>query len=93
MINFSSDLNKTSLKNINKKNINNLQKIIGNKSIEEILLLCKLTNYCFSNENYSTIIDILKNYRAKLDIKDIELCLKIDKTIDFIILKTKDKKK
>ena len=93
LINFSSDLNKTSLKNINKKNINNLQKIIGNKSIEEILLLCKLTNYCFSNENFIIIIDILKNYRAKLDIKDIELCLKIDKTIDFIILKTKDKKK
>lgn len=93
LIQFSSDLNKTSLKNINKKNINNLQKIIGNKSVEEILLLCKLTNYCFEKEEYNTIINILKNYKSKLDIKDIELCLKIDKTIDFITLKTKDKKK
>ena len=93
LIKFSSDLNKTSLKNINKKNINNLQKIIGNKSVEEILLLCKLTNYCFENEKYEIIIDKLKNYKSKLDIKDIELCLKIDKTIDFITLKTKDKKK
>ena len=93
LINFSSDLNKTSLKNINKKNINNLQKIIGNKSVEEILLLCKLTNYCFDNENYAIIIDKLKQYKFKLDIKDIELCLKIDKTIDFITLKTKEKKK
>lgn len=92
-IQFSSDLNKTSLKNINKKNINNLQKIIGNKSIEEILLLCKLTNYCFEKEDYNIIIDKLKEYKLKLDIKDIELCLKIDKTIDFITLKTKDKKK
>jgi hypothetical protein len=55
--------------------------------------LCKLTNYCFDNENYSVIIDKLKQYKSKLDIKDIELCLKIDKTIDFITLKTKDKKK
>lgn len=93
LINFSSDLNKTSLKNINKKNINNLQKIIGNKSVEEVLLLCKLTNFCFENENYNIIIDTLKYYKYKLDIKDIELCLKIDKTIEFITLKTKDKKK
>jgi DNA polymerase III delta prime subunit len=93
LIQFSSDLNKTSLKNINKKNINNLQKIIGNKSIEEILILCKLTNYCFEKKEYTIIIDILKNYKSKLDIKDIELCLKINKTIDFITLKTKDKKK
>ena len=35
----------------------------------------------------------LKQYKSKLDIKDIELCLKIDKTIDFITLKTKEKKK
>jgi DNA polymerase III delta prime subunit len=92
LINFSSDLNKTSLKNINKKNINNLQKIIGNKSVEEILLLCKLTNYSFEKEDYNNIISILKQYKSKLDIKDVELCLKIDKTIDFITLKTKDKK-
>ena len=92
-INFSSDLNKTSLKNINKKNINNLQKIIGNKSVEEILSLCKLTNYCFEKDNFNIIIDTLKYYKSKLDIKDIELCLKIDKTIEFITLKTKDKKK
>ena len=83
-IKFSSDLNKTSLKNINKKNINNLHKIIGNKSIEEILSLCKLTNHCFNDGKYNIIINILKEYKSKIDIKDIELCLKIDKTIDFL---------
>ena len=38
-INFSSDLNKTSLKNINRKNIHNLLKIIPDKTIDEILVM------------------------------------------------------
>jgi hypothetical protein len=89
---FSADLNKTSLKNINKKNITNLEKIINNKSIEEILLLCKITNYMVTNKNTKYIIDILKHYKKDIDIKDLELCLKIDKTIDFITLTTREKK-
>jgi DNA polymerase III delta prime subunit len=91
-IEFSSDLNKTSIKNINKKNINNLQKIIGCKSINEILLLSNLTNYCFENNIIEKIVSILKNYSDNLDIKDIELCLKINKTVGFNTLNTKDKK-
>jgi len=91
-IKFSADLNKTSLKNINKKNILNLEKIIGNKTIEEILLICKLSNYMISNKQTAHILNILKNYKDDFDIKDLELCLKIDKTIDFITLSTKDKK-
>ena len=91
-IKFSADLNKTSLKNINKKNINNLEKIIGKKSIEEILLLCKLTNYVVSTKQTQYILDLLKNYKDEFDIKDLELCLKIDKTIEFITLSTKEKK-
>ena len=38
-IKFSSDLNKTSLKNINRKNITNLLKLIPYKSHNEILIL------------------------------------------------------
>ncbi len=91
-IKFSADLNKTSLKNINKKNINNLEKIIGNKTIDEILLLCKLTNNMISNKKAHVILDILKSYKSDFDIKDLELCLKIDKTVDFITLTTKEKK-
>lgn len=89
---FSADLNKTSLKNINRKNISNLTSIITKKSIEEILMLCKLTNKLVSKHQTETIINILKHYKNNIDIKDIELCLKIDKTIDFIKLSTKDKK-
>ncbi len=91
-IKFSADLNKTSLKNINKKNILNLEKIIGNKTIEEILLICKLSNYMISTKQTQHILNILKKYKDDFDIKDLELCLKIDKTIDFITLSTKEKK-
>ena len=91
-VKFSADLNKTSLKNINKKNINNLEKIIGNKSIDEIILLCRLTNNMISTKKAQVILDILKSYKSDFDIKDLELCLKIDKTVDFITLTTKEKK-
>ncbi len=91
-IKFSADLNKTSLKNINRKNISNLEKIIGKKSIDEILLLCKITNHMISTKQTHYILDILKNYKEDFDIKDLELCLKIDKTIEFITLSTKEKK-
>ena len=89
---FSADLNKTSLKNINKKNITNLEKIIGNKSIEEILILCKITNQLVVDKKSDEIINILKTYKKDINIKDLELCLKINKTIDFITLSTKEKK-
>ena len=91
-VKFSADLNKTSLKNINKKNISNLEKIIGNKSIEEILLLCRMTNHMITTKQTHYILSILKNYKEEFDIKDLELCLKIDKTIEFITLSTKEKK-
>lgn len=91
-IKFSADLNKTSLKNINKKNIANLEKIIGKKSIDEILLLCKMTNHLISTKQQNEVIHMLQYYKHDFDIKDLELCLKIDKTIEFITLTTKDKK-
>lgn len=91
-IKFSADLNKTSLKNINRKNISNLEKLIGKKSIDEILLLCKITNHMISTKQTHYILDILRKYKEDFDIKDLELCLKIDKTIEFITLSTKEKK-
>ena len=91
-IKFSADLNKTSLKNINRKNISNLTKIISKKSIYEILMLCKLTNKLLNKKQSEIIINILREYKKDVDIKDIELCLKIDKTIDFMVLSTKERK-
>jgi len=89
---FSSDLNKTSLKNINKKNINNLLKIISNKSIDEIIYLNQMANYLFKTQNEGLLISILQNYKKDITVKEIELCLKIDKTQEFITLSSKEKK-
>lgn len=92
-IKFSSDLNKTSLKNINRKNITNLSKIIPNKSIYEILILNRICNYLILNNKENYIIELLSSYNKDISIKEIELCLKIDKTFDFKLLCSKDKKK
>ena len=92
-IKFSTDLNKTSLKNINKKNITNLLKIIPNKSIYEILIINKLSNYFLSNNKEQELINIISGYNKDISIKEIELCLKIDKTTEFKLLASKDKKK
>jgi len=92
-IKFSSDLNKTSLKNINKKNINNLIKIIDKKSIYEILMLNRISNHLINSSQENELINILSKYNKNFNIKDIELCLKIDKTIEFNKLGSKDKKR
>ena len=91
-IKFSSDLNKTSLKNINKKNINNLTKLLPNKSLEEILYINKISNHLVNTEQINDIVSILKEYNQDFDIKDIELCIKIDKTFDFTKFNSKEKK-
>ena len=91
-IKFSSDLNKTSLKNINKKNINILSKLLPNKSLQEILYINKICNHLANNNRVQEIVNILKNYNANFNIKDIELCIKIDKTFDFVKFNSKEKK-
>jgi len=91
-IKFSSDLNKTSLKNINKKNIINLLKFFPNKSIYDILILNKICNHLI-NTDESKLIELLNKSSKNINIKELELCLKIDKTSEFKILNSKDKKK
>ncbi len=92
-IKFSSDLNKTSLKNINRKNILNLSKIINNKSNQEILMLNKICNHLIQEGKENELIKILNGYGKDISIKEIELCLKIDKTTEFNTLASKDKKR
>jgi len=92
-IKFSSDLNKTSLKNINKKNINNLKKLVSKKSILEILMLCRISNHLINSNQEELLIKKLLGYSNDITIKNIELCLKIDKTNNFKQLTTKEKKK
>jgi len=90
---FSSDLNKTSLKNINRKNIHNLSKIISNKSIEEIIFINQLANNFIKTGMEKELITILQNYKKDITVKELELFLKIDKTQEFSTLSSKDKKK
>jgi hypothetical protein len=92
-IKFSSDLNKTSLKNINRKNIVNLSKIINNKSNQEILMLNKICNHLIQEGRENELIKFLSAYNKEISIKEIELCLKIDKTTEFNTLASKDKKR
>jgi len=89
---FSSDLNKTSLKNINKKNINNLLKIVPNKSIDEIIYINQYANYLFKNGMIDKLLETLQTYKKDITVKEIELFLKIDKTQDFITLSGKERK-
>lgn len=91
-IDFSKDLNKTSLKNINKKNINNIRGIIGKKSVSEILMSVDLTNKLMADKRMDILIKIFKHYKKNISVKEIELFIKIDKTNDFTLFTTKEKK-
>ena len=95
-IKFSSDINKTSLKKINRKNIILLSKIIPNKSIQDLLIISRIANTLMKSgkmEDEDKLISILRSYKPDLNIKEFELCLKIDKTFDFIVLSQKEKKR
>jgi hypothetical protein len=89
-INFSSDLNKTSLKNINKRNINNIQNLLENKNLTDIMYLNKILTYNINNNKYAFIKNLIKNY--KLNNKHIELFSKIDKSLEKINFNNKIKK-
>ena len=76
-IRFSSDLNKTSLKNINKKNFNNIKTYITNKSIEEILYINLILSTFLINNNYDDIKFFIKNYN--LNYKIFDMIIKVNK--------------
>jgi len=87
---FSSDLNQTSLKNINKKQITNLQKIFPNKSFNDIINLNKIIYYLVKNDKIKELYEIIKDYDT--NVKTVETIIKIDKTMPKITLSQKNKK-
>ena len=89
---FSSDLNKTSLKNINRKNITNLLTIFPNKSIDEILIMNFFTNSLIFDKQHEQLFNIIEQYNYPTSLKSIELTTKIDKTRDFPTLTPSQKK-
>jgi DNA polymerase III delta prime subunit len=90
VLNFSTDLNKTSLKNINKRNINNIQNFLENKNLTDIMYLNKIINHDINNNKYGFIKKFIKSYN--LNNKHIELLNKIDKSLEKIKFNNKIKK-
>ena len=90
VLNFSTDLNKTSLKNINKRNINNIQILLENKNLSDIMYLNKIINHDINDNKYSFIKKFIKSYN--LNNKHIELINKIDKSLEKIKFNNKIKK-
>jgi hypothetical protein len=77
---FTTDLNKTSIKKINKKNINNTNKCFKNMNISDYIYINKIIRKMISEGNIEECVDILCGYDIRLE--HIESLLKIDKIIN-----------
>jgi replication factor C subunit 1 len=89
-IDFSSDLNKTSLKNINKKNIISVQAALSDKNITDLLYLNKIIHHNVKAEALDMVKGVATQYG--LSTKLIEIMMKIDKSLEKINITTKNKK-
>ena len=87
---FSSDLNQTSLKNINRKQITNINKILKNKSINDIINMSYIIYELVKNEKVNELFQLMKDYQNNL--KLIETFVKIDKNFTKICISQKLKK-
>jgi DNA polymerase III delta prime subunit len=87
---FSADLNKTSLKNINKKNIINIQNILSNNSIDDIIYINKIIYTLIDKNKIKEAYEICKDY--SINIKYLEILIKIDKTNKKLSITPKIKK-
>lgn len=76
-INFSSDLNKTSIKKINRKNIINANKCFKNSNIFDYIYINKIIKHMKNNGQIEECVNMMINYGIKLEY--IESLLKIDK--------------
>ena len=74
---FATDLNKTSIKRINKKNIINSDKCFNNMNIDDYIYLNKLIKHFIDNNEIKECVKLMENYNIKLE--HIESLLKIDK--------------
>jgi hypothetical protein len=92
-INFSSELNKTSLKNINRKNFTTLLSNLPEFDITDLLEIGRILNYYFATENYEKIKEFVSTFPDTDVIKMIEILIKIDKcNPNTYVMSTKIKK-
>lgn len=76
-ISFTSDINKTSIKKINKKNIFKTDKCFKNKTIYDYIFINKIIKELILNNKIEECVKLLIKYNIKLEY--IESLLKIDK--------------
>lgn len=79
-VTFSSDLNKTSSKNINKKNFNILKSSVIDKSSIDLLYINKIFYHLAKLENYTKIAQLMIEHN--ISIKHFEIFIKLDKTVN-----------
>ncbi len=74
---FTTDLNKTSIKKINKKNINNTNRCFKDMNIFDYIYINKIVSKLILNNEIERCVKLLKDYDIELE--HIESLLKIDK--------------
>ena len=74
---FTTDLNKTSIKKINKKNINNTNRCFDNMNIFDYIYINKIIRELINQEKIEECVKLMIGYNIKLE--HIESLLKIDK--------------
>lgn len=74
---FATDLNKTSIKKINKKNIINADKCFKNMNINDYIYINKIVKKLIINNSIKECCELLKN--LNIQIEQIDSLLKIDK--------------
>jgi len=76
-LSFTHDLNKTSIKSINKKNITNAYKCFKNMGISDYIFMNKIIRKKVKNNEIAECMELFEGYDIKID--HIESLLKIDK--------------
>jgi DNA replication protein DnaC len=79
-LDFPDDLNRTSIKRINKRNVVNSNNCIKNMNVEDFIKANKLIRKLIADEKIKECAEIFKGYSAKVE--NIESILKIDKISD-----------
>jgi hypothetical protein len=77
LVKYPSDLNKASIKQINKKNINNANKCFSNMNIIDYIYMNTIIERLIRKNDIDACIKLLKGYNIKLE--HIESLMKIDK--------------
>lgn len=87
---FAHDLNRASIKRINKRNIVTSNKMFTDMNVTDYIYLSKIVKKLIDDNNILGCVELLKSY--KIDLSHIELLLKIDKINGKVSLTPKQKK-